>query len=137
MSSLYECTCSTGNLTPLTAELSFDISRDWRRVCLSVRLSVCLSVTRWYSVKTNKRRITRFTPTGSQRTLPTFIPTVPGEPPCMDFKRNCENKKLSCRRKTARWVAFVLLNISLSHSSHWKWHQSKARMVWLPDGEIV
>ena len=35
-------------------------------ICLSVHLSVCLSVTRWHRLKTNDRRITQFSPPGSE-----------------------------------------------------------------------
>jgi len=38
-------------------------------VCLSVRLSVCLSVTRRYSVETTKHLLKRFTSEGSQTIL--------------------------------------------------------------------
>ena len=40
----------------------------WQDVCLSVRLSVCLSVTRRYSVETAKH-LKRFTSEGSQTIL--------------------------------------------------------------------
>ena len=46
-------------------------------VCLSVRPSVCLSVTRWYPIQTNEHRITRSSLWGSKNTS-FLIPTMVG-----------------------------------------------------------
>jgi len=60
-------------------------------ICPSVRLSV----TRWYRLKTNDRRIVRFSPSGllfwCQLSYPRFTGNplqVHGEPPCEGFKQD-------------------------------------------------
>ena len=51
-----------------TAVLEHDLAKGGVPVCPSVRPSVCLSITRWYSLETNDCRIKRFLRSNSPET---------------------------------------------------------------------
>ena len=62
----YPCSASAGRVYPPSASDAWVLAVI---VCLSVCLCVCASVTRWYCIKTAKRRITQTMPRDSRRSL--------------------------------------------------------------------